>query len=169
MFLFFRIFTKTCLNCSASTEGPADKEATNFVKFLGLNAEWSSVMERWLEFFKELLEFWLFSEAFYNSTGLRGVSDLNLTVSFAPVRTIPQCAKASAAILNIFVSMFNNLERLLQVSTYVHTVHTAFFQDFKIGSRESKWKQGVSYALQGVLYIVMLDLAQPYSLFNSYT
>jgi len=113
VFLFFRIFTKTCLNCSASTEGPADKEATNFVKFLGLNAEWSSVMERWLEFFKELLEFWLFSEAFYNSTGLRGVSDLNLAVSFAPVRTIPQCAKASAAILNIFVSMFNDLERLL--------------------------------------------------------
>ena len=142
MFLFFRIFTKTCLNCSASTEGPADKEATNFVKFLGLNAEWSSVMERWLEFFKELLEFWLFSEAFYNSTGLRGVSDLNLAVSFAPVRTIPQCAKASAAILNIFVSMFNDLERLLyRLARMSHTVHTTSFQDFKIGSRESKWKQ----------------------------
>ena len=37
---FFRVFTKTCLNCSASTEGPTDREATKFVKFLGLNAAW---------------------------------------------------------------------------------------------------------------------------------
>ena len=49
---------------------------------------------------------------------------------------------------------------------YVHTVHTTFFPRFQ--NRE-QGRQGVSYALQevlqGVPYVLMLDLAQQYFLF----